>query len=129
MAEELKMPFVKSSTMPHTTEEADAGASQHFQQPATATCQVKENCKKKDSVGKCHKCKKFLCEKCTASTQHVCTSCKYNTCILPYKIDVCVLPLYITCLVTNRACFENEKHQTRVLLLLELISDAYLTAN
>ena len=27
------------------------------------------------------------------------------------------------------SCFENEKHQTRVSLLLELVSDAYLTAN
>ena len=27
------------------------------------------------------------------------------------------------------SCFENEKHQTRVLLLLELVSDVYLTAN
>ena len=27
------------------------------------------------------------------------------------------------------SCFENEKHQTRVLLLLELVSDAYLTKN
>ena len=26
------------------------------------------------------------------------------------------------------SCFENEKHQTRVSLLLELVSDAYLTA-
>ena len=26
-------------------------------------------------------------------------------------------------------CFENEKHQTRVSLLLELVNDAYLTAN
>ena len=26
-------------------------------------------------------------------------------------------------------CFENEKHQTRVSLLLELVSDVYLTAN
>ena len=25
------------------------------------------------------------------------------------------------------SCFENEKHQTRVSLLLELVSDAYLT--
>ena len=27
------------------------------------------------------------------------------------------------------SCFENEKHQTQVSLLLELFSDAYLTAN
>ena len=27
------------------------------------------------------------------------------------------------------SCFENEKHQTQVSLLLELVSDAYLTAN
>ena len=31
-------------------------------------------------------------------------------------------------MITNRAA-ENAKHQTRVLLLLELVSDAYLTAN
>ena len=31
-------------------------------------------------------------------------------------------------LFTNQAA-ENEKHQTRVSLLLELVSDAYLTAN
>ena len=27
------------------------------------------------------------------------------------------------------SCFENEQHQTRVSLLLELVSDAYITAN
>ena len=27
------------------------------------------------------------------------------------------------------SCFENEKHQTRFSLLLELVSDAYLTAD
>ena len=31
LAEELEMPFVKSSTMLHTTEEANVGADQHFQ--------------------------------------------------------------------------------------------------
>ena len=27
----------------------------------------------------------------------------------------------------NLSCFENEKHQTQVSLLLELVSDAYLS--
>ena len=63
-------------TFPHTTEEADAGADQHFQQPATRNCQVKDNCKKNHSLGRCHKCKKSLCKRCTDSTQRECTSCK-----------------------------------------------------
>ena len=76
LAEEFEMPFVKSFTMLHTTEEADADAYQHFQQPATRNCQVKDNCKKNRYVGRCHKCKTSLCGKCTASKQRVCTSCK-----------------------------------------------------
>ena len=76
LAEELGMPFMKSSTIPHTTKEADAVPDQHFQHPATRNCQVKDNCKKNRSVGRCHKCKKYLCGKCTASIQRVCTSCK-----------------------------------------------------
>ena len=34
----------------------------------------------------------------------------------------------ITCTISinKTSCFENEKHQTRVSLLLELVSDAYL---
>ena len=75
LAEELGMPFVKSFTMPHTTEEADAGADQHFQQPTTRNCQVKYNCKKNRSFCRCYKCKKSLYGKCTANTQLVCTSC------------------------------------------------------
>ena len=55
---------------------ADAGPDQHFQHPVTQNCQVKDNCKKNRSVGRCHECKKSLCGKCTASTQRVCTSCK-----------------------------------------------------
>ena len=46
LAEELGMPFMKSSTIPNTTKEADAGPYQHFQHPATRNCQVKDNCKK-----------------------------------------------------------------------------------
>ena len=76
LAEELGMAFVKRSTIPHTTKEADAGPDQHFQHPATRNCQVKVNCKKNRSVGRCHKCKKSLCGKCTAGIQRVCTSCK-----------------------------------------------------
>ena len=49
LAEELRMLFF----MRHTTEEADAGADQHFQQPATRNFQVKDNCKKNRSVDRC----------------------------------------------------------------------------
>ena len=32
-------------------------------------------------------------------------------------------------MILETKLLKNEKHQTRVLLLLELVSDAYLTAN
>ena len=34
-----------------------------------------------------------------------------------------------TFFIYKSSCFENEKQQTRVSLLLELVSDAYVTAN
>ena len=75
LAEELEMPFVKKISVPRIIE-ADTGANQHVQQPPTRNCQIKNNCKKNRSIGRCHKCKKSLCGKCTATTLRMCPSCK-----------------------------------------------------
>ena len=92
------MPFVKSSTIPHTTKEADAGPDQHFQHPATRNCQVKDNCKKNRSVGRCHKCKKSLWEN-ALPAHNVCAQAANKIFAYCHNKLICVLLLYITCSV------------------------------
>ena len=98
LAEELEMPFVKSSIIPYTTKEADAGPDQHFQHPATENCQVKDKCKNNCFVGRCHKCKKSFCGKCTA-VHNVCAQAANKILVYCHNKLICVLPLYTTCLV------------------------------
>ena len=71
LSEDLALPMAKSSTLTHTTEDIAACS----EQPPTRNCQVKDKCKKNRFVGRCYKCEKSLCGKCTARTQRVCYSC------------------------------------------------------
>ena len=71
LSEDHTLPMAKSSTLTRTTEDIAAFS----EQPPTRNCQVKDNCKKNRSVGRCYKCEKSLCGKCTARTQCVCYSC------------------------------------------------------
>ena len=68
LSEDHTLPMAKSSTLTRTTEDIAAFS----EQPPTRNCQVKDNCKKNRSVGRCYKCEKSLCGKCT---QCVCYSC------------------------------------------------------
>ena len=92
------MPFVKSSTIPHTTKEADADPDQHFQHAATRNCQVKDNCKKNRSVGDAINAKNPFVEN-ALPVHNVCAQAANKILAYCHNKLIYVLPIYITCLV------------------------------
>ena len=87
LAEELEMPFVKSSTMLHTTEEADAGADQHFQQPQHKTAKSKTTLKRTVMLADATNAKNPFVEN-ALPVHNVCAQAANKIlALLPYKID------------------------------------------